>query len=358
MRAADLVVSPPPVTRADRKPLAALRAGGASAVLLVIFIGCVGGSSLPTGHTAVPSTPDAPTTAAPRTPTPQSQTSSLPSVGPTVEPESPAPTETALGDGQHNGPGHFNRPPPVTVSGGGKTLELKPWTFCYRGACVDGMSPRDPLDVGGTGSVAVEFPLDGWTFSASFRTVGRDCPRIQRVTVEQTGAHTHVLEPAGRAGTYDVTLFGRGNGGDLFVSFRWTTPHDGPMPVPAAVLGVLADHDGEVDSYGVEFGLSGLATSPTSVTAQVTVTAANGQSLTFKPVREMGCIGEGEVWWNGPESAGLQAADLGPAPFTYEVTVLLDGVRYAATAIWPNDQIEGNEPSVSLEFSPPLPALR
>ena len=37
-----------------------------------------------------------------------------------------------------------------------------------------------------------------------------------------------------------MTLFGRGNG-DLFVTFRWTTPSDGPMPVPEARLAVLAD---------------------------------------------------------------------------------------------------------------------
>nr|MBA3851451.1 hypothetical protein [Chloroflexota bacterium] len=51
------------------------------------------------------------------------------------------------------------------------------------------------------------------------------------------------------------------------------------------------------------------------------------------------------------------AADLGPAPFTYDVVVMLDGVRYAARAAWPADEIQGNEPSVALEFSPPLPAM-
>jgi hypothetical protein len=37
--------------------------------------------------------------------------------------------------------------------------------------------------------------------------------------------------------------------------------------------------------------------------------------------------------------------------------VVLDGVRYTARAAWPADEIEGNEPSVELEFSPPLPVM-
>ena len=36
---------------------------------------------------------------------------------------------------------------------------------------------------------------------------------------------------------------------------------------------------------------------------------------------------------------------------------MLEGERYVATATWPDGEIPGNEPSVSLEFTPPLPAL-
>jgi len=36
-----------------------------------------------------------------------------------------------------------------------------------------------------------------------------------------------VLKPIGAADTYDVTLFGKGDG-DLEVTFRSTTPGDGP----------------------------------------------------------------------------------------------------------------------------------
>ena len=244
----------------------------------------------------------------------------------------------------------------MTVRTGDTSFHLRPWTYCYLTACVDGMPPSDPPDVGEARRVEIEFPLDGWTFEATFEPVGVKCPRRQTVPVEKTGEHTFALEPAGLADTYDVTLFGKGNG-DLFVTFRWTTPHDGPMPVPEARLAVLADHDGAVDSYGVELWLSGLRAAPRSASAEVTVTAANGRSLSFEAVRAKGCFGEGVMYWDGPDRAGLRAADLGPGPFTYDVVVMLDGVRYAARAAWPADEIQGNEPSVALEFSPPLPAM-
>jgi hypothetical protein len=39
------------------------------------------------------------------------------------------------------------------------------------------------------------------------------------------------------------------------------------------------------------------------------------------------------------------------------VIVLIDGATYHASAVYPRDEIHGNEPSVALEFSPALPAL-
>lgn len=61
---------------------------------------------------------------------------------------------------------------------------------------------------------------------------------------------------------------------------------------------------------------------------------------------------------DGPDAKGLEAASLGKGPFTYIVEVVLDGERYTAKAVWPKDEIKGNEPSVALDFSPDLPALQ
>ena len=177
-----------------------------------------------------------------------------------------------------------------------------------------------------------------------------------------------MLAPAGYAGTYDVTLSGRGQGvlggggRAVSVAFRWTTPTDGELDVPRARLAVLADNDGEVDSYGVELAVSGLARSPAAATALVTVTSADGRSLGFEAKHEnmdtaSYCLREGSLFWDGPDARGLAAARLGPAPFTYDVVLTLDGVEHTATVTWPDDQVEGDEPSVALEFRPALPRL-
>lgn len=253
-------------------------------------------------------------------------------------------------------PGDLERPPPVKVRAGTTEFDLAAWTWCYRSTCADGAPPANPPDVGDAAEVEVSFPLDGWTFDAEFTPAGVPCPRRHSVATEQLSGVTHLVRPAGPADTYDVTLFGRG-GGDLFVTFRWTTASDGPMPIPGARLAILADHDGEVDSYGVELELANLASTPESAAAEVTVTAADGNALTFDASRAEGCWPEGTVYWDGPAESGLEAAQLGPAPFTYEVVVTLDGMRHVAQASWPADQIVGNEPSVKLGFEPSLPSL-
>jgi hypothetical protein len=254
-------------------------------------------------------------------------------------------------------PGGLTAPPPVTLRYVDQAVDLHAWTFCYKDGCVDEAPPRDPFDVGDPGEVGVEFPLSGWSFRASFTPAGERCGRVHTVPLEATGDGTFVLRPAGDAGTYDVTLMGRGDG-DLFTTFRWTTPADGPIPTPRARLAVLAGHDGTVDSYGVELVVSNLARTPREASARITVEAGDGNALTFTAEPAAGrCFPEGTVYWDGPDDEGLQAAQLGDGPFTYKVELVLDGVRYVADAAWPDDEIPGNAPSVSLDFTPSLPAL-
>jgi hypothetical protein len=259
--------------------------------------------------------------------------------------------------GPEAAPPEEGAPPRVTVRFGRDHVALPAFSYCYGNICADGMPPASPPDVGSPAEVEVDFPIAGWTFDATFVPAGERCGRAQTLPVRQEGDGPLVLRPAGFAGTYDVTLFGRGDG-DLVTVFRWSTPTDGPLPRPESRLAVLADHDGEVDSYGVELDVSNLAATPERAEATITVTAADGAELTFDAARSSGpCRPEGSVYWDGPDREGLAAARLGPAPFAYRVVLLLDGVRHEANARWPADVIRGNEPSVGLSFTPPLPAL-
>ncbi len=254
-------------------------------------------------------------------------------------------------------PPELEAPPRVTVWFGDESVALPAWTYCYRTACVDGSPPAEPPDVGNPEEVVIEFPLAGWSFTASFRSAANECGRMQEVPLEAAGDGRFVLRPAGYAGAYDVTLFGRGDG-DLFTSFRWSTPIDGALPTPEARLALLADHDGRADSYGVELEVTNLAETPRQASARITVQARGGDAITFNATRsETRCLPVGTVYWDGPDEKGLAAAALGKGPFTYRVELLLDGARYVATAKWPADEIVGNEPSVALHFTPNLRGL-
>ncbi len=254
-------------------------------------------------------------------------------------------------------PTEADAPPPVTVHFFDQSVALRAWTYCYGNLCAEGSPPAAPADLGSPEQVLVEFPLPDWSFTASFQPAGMPCGRIQEASVDSSGDGRFVLRPVGRADTYDVTLFGRGDG-DLFTTFRWTTPADGPLPTPEARLAVLAGHDGEVDSYGVELELTNLARTPKQASARITVRAADGAEVTFDATRSTtGCFPEGTVYWDGPDAKGLEAAALGEGPFTYRVEVVLDGSRHIAEAEWPADEIPGNEPSVALDFTPSLPRL-
>ena len=185
---------------------------------------------------------------------------------------------------------------------------------------------------------------------------------------------SHLLEPAGRAGTYDVIITGSG-GGSLSAQFRWTTPVDGPLPEPEALLAVVTtDRRGRVDSYGVGLEISNLAATPRTSAATVTVTSSDGKVTTLVGERESGNprrpprpAVEGSVYWDSPRVEPTRKFEpipesavnaIGLPPFRYDVEVVLDGVRHLATARWPDEELPDDQPRVRLQFAPPLPALR
>lgn len=254
-------------------------------------------------------------------------------------------------------PAGTKTPPTVRVGTADHIVELKPWTTCWTNYCADGSRPTNLQRVRGGDLVYVEFPVEGWSFEATATIAGSSCGRRLTEQLAPAGPTMFSLPAQGDAGDYVVDLFGRGPGGDVSVSFSWHTDRAGPYPKPSSTLSLLANHDGSVDSYGVEFSMSNLARTPSKVTGAVTVTSAEGADRTIElHPSGRGCDGgEGQVALTAPLSEGKAAAALGDPPFTYDVSVTLDGVVHRATATWPKDVDDECAPCVPLSFDPPLP---
>jgi hypothetical protein len=250
--------------------------------------------------------------------------------------------------------------PPVTLDLDGERVDLEPWTTCYASVCADG-APRPPfVDAGSRTAVPFSFPDPDWEFTASFRSGEHDaCPRVITVPVRSTGAHTFEVTPAGPAGPWLVDLHGNGPTGDVATTFTWTTTADGELPGPATgSAAVLADHDGELDSYGVEVFVQDLAEQPRRAAATVTVTSAGGESVELTPVWQEDCQSEGSVSFIGPDDDGRRATQLGEGPFTYDVALTLDGTRYHGIGTWPAGETDDIAPHVPLTWTPALPLYR
>jgi hypothetical protein len=266
-----------------------------------------------------------------------------------------APTATATAGTEMSGLDGLEAPPPFRLQYEQQELALHPYSFCFGNGCADGF-PQNPPSVGSPSNVHVFVPVEGMELTATFTEAGQRCGRSQTVEPVKEG-NWYVLRPTGAADSYEVDLFTTG-AGSMSARFLWSTPTDGPLATPEASMGVIADHDGKPDSYGVELSLSNLAATPRSAEARITVTAANGDTVTFDAHRATGgCRAEGSVFFDGPDEDGRAASQLGGFPFRYDVTLKLDGSTYRSTAIYPRDEIDGNEPSVRLTFDPPLPAL-
>ncbi|GAA2981093.1 hypothetical protein JOD63_002690 [Microbacterium terrae] len=261
----------------------------------------------------------------------------------------PTPTET-IEHGTASG-----GPPPFTIRYDDTELVLPATSWCYGNSCADGYDMHPP-SVGSPDEVFVFVPVAGFeTLSASQRSSGDWCAaRTVEAEVTDLGDGWWSVHPQGAAGTWTLDFFAGGDGGgDMAASVAWDTPADQPLPEPEASVVVIADHDGEPDSYGVELRVWNLAETPVDAVAEITVTAADGESLTFEATRDTDCAGEGALYFDGPASAGLEAAALGDFPFTYDVTLTIDGAEHTASGVYPDDA-PPQDLAVPLEFSPAL----
>jgi len=286
---------------------------------------------------------------------------------PSSAPRGPVPTATTTAGVPHDQTG-IDHPPPFRVRYNRTELAIYPHTYCVHNGCVDGFDPN-PVDIGSPTEIRVHVPVREFELSVHARELTRqptaDQPlsdatcggRSFEVPVEDLGGGWYSVRPFGPAAYYDIELFAQG-GGDMIGVLRWRTPADGPMPEPSARLALIADNDGEPDSYGLELAIDNLAENPTRASAEIEVTAGNGRSMTLR-ARESrdSCRSAEDLYFDHPDGPAKAAAQLGDFPFTTDVTLTLDGRTYRATAVYPDDEIEGNGPSVALQFIPKLPAL-
>ena len=119
-------------------------------------------------------------------------------------------------------------PPPLLVHTAHGTVEVTPWTYCWRtpgqAQCADG-SPRPPYVDAGPGSAA-RFGFHaspGWRFHTYFRRSGRPCAPAYAVEATPASGSTWTVPPAGPPGTWLVEVHGNGPEGDVAATFRWRT---------------------------------------------------------------------------------------------------------------------------------------
>ena len=257
---------------------------------------------------------------------------------------------------------YSEKPSPLMIRLPDRDVAPLLWLGCWAGPtghndCVEELStPVAALpDVGSPEGIDFWFGVKGWKFDATFTEIGVECPRSEHTKAVPVRNHWFHLDPAGLAGDYRVDLDGVGphGGGSKGVptalGFVWHTPVDGPVDQPRAEV------------WDSELMVADLGFEPTSASAQVTITDANGKSTTRRLPRsgtDHGCAAvtddDRSIFASTEALGGLYFAGdfddpaiptLGPGPYTYRVRLTLDGTPYVGTA--------GTNHKVT--WTPPLP---
>lgn len=271
--------------------------------------------------------------------------------------ESPGSTRVGAG---------IDEAPPVVVSHGQSNLSLDAWTTCWTGGsssyCADGAPPDDPPDLGTiTDEVVVEFPVDGWMFTAVLRHPSKTCGLSLPIELDVAGERRWTLPETGPAGAYEVDVSGRGPEGDVHVTFAMHTTRDGAMPPPTAWLSMFYDHDGTPVLYGPpSLGVEMLAVDTPDASGSIAVEAADGQRTVvgLDPAPEQ-ClsVGSARLSESGAAYDGTEqdaVSRFGTPPYAITVELDLDGSTYAAEASHPTD-LDDERSAIQLTFTPALP---
>jgi hypothetical protein len=217
-------------------------------------------------------------------------------------------------------------------------------------------------DLGQQDAIDFWFARPGWTFDATFRRFGEDCPRATNVEAVSTGDQWFRRTPADQAGQYVVDLGGYGPEGMVSTRFFWTTTADGPVDLPVGAVGLFPGSLGG-GSYALEVKVDDLGFQPArselSGSVEVTVTAADGRERTLAAPLIASSLECGERGSRGSfyyqKEWVEDIAVLGRAPLDLGVTLTVRGMTYVGRATC--DAVTSRtSPYSPLTFTPPLPA--
>lgn len=225
-----------------------------------------------------------------------------------------------------------------------------------------GTDVASPPDIGSPDRVYVFVPIGEWSFGPATMYTGNAMHSCSGITVdadyEELGNGWYEITPHGPAGAYTLE-FAAGSGptsglsprtGGMTGSVLWTTTPaqaDAPLGQPEVSMSLLTDESGTLEASDLQLEIANVYP-PVDVELTVTVTAANGEALTFQPESTGVCIGSSiNFVVSYPETQ--RVLQLGDAPFTYDVELSMNGETHRGSAEWstgPGD--------VPVEFDAPL----
>lgn len=288
---------------------------------------------------------------------------------PNSHPGNPASTPSSTGESTPSRPeptySPSEHPSGLVVRLNDRDIDLPADTSCWTGSgnCRRGLLlPSDPgPDVGSGDAVDFWFARPDWTFSATFRREGEECPRATTVKAVPTDSQWFRLTPADQAGRYEVELYGEGPEGLVSTRFLWTTTSDGPVDPPKGAVALFPESRGE-GSYALEVIVDDLAFHPMkfelSRSVEVAVTAVDGseQTLTAPLIADSLLCGgrgsKGSFYYQREWDEDFSV--LGQSPFDLEVTLTIRGTTYVGHATWRD--VQGGPVYTPVTFTPPLPA--
>jgi hypothetical protein len=251
-------------------------------------------------------------------------------------------------------------PPPFLVRFDDTELRVAPTTWSLDGNADTG-AVSDAPSVGDPDVLYVFVPVSGWSTVSAVQYTGSDafsCDGLAYdAAVEDLGGGWAAVRPTGPSGQYTLELFsasGPGSGmfspiGEMYGHLRWNVSSGIPVPPATASVSLVADSAGTIEAWDLIVEIVNLDPPTTDISAEVTVTSAEGNSLVLRPEPTDLCVGQA-VNLNLPFTETQEVLALGGAPFTYDVRLTIDGVTYNGSATYTT-----GTNSVPLVFDTPLP---